>query len=118
MLDVRLPPVAVTVNDPDRFNAVLLAVRINLLVPLPGHAITDGVKLAVVPEGSLLILRVTAAANPPDDCVVIVSHEELPVLRFIALALALALRVAGASTVMGSVRICLSGPLVPLSVSV
>jgi len=72
------PPAAVTVTFTVPVVAVLLAVRVNVEVPLPGAANEAGLKLAVTPAGSPDADNETAELKPPLTVVVIVVLPELP----------------------------------------
>ena len=66
----RLPLVPVIVNLMVPEVALHVPVTCNVDVPDP---VTDvGLKLAVIPEGSPLMLRATAPVNPPDGVALMV----------------------------------------------
>ena len=65
---VKLPlvPVMVTVKVP----ALALQVLVRFSVDVPEPVTEAGLKFAVIPAGSPLMLRATAPVNPPDDVAV------------------------------------------------
>ena len=67
---VKLPlvPVMVTVKVP----ALALQVLVRFSVDVPEPVTEAGLKFAVIPPGSPLMLRATAPVNPPDGLAVTV----------------------------------------------
>jgi hypothetical protein len=75
---VTPPPVAVTVSVAVLPAALEAAVRVSMLVPTPGEAMLVGVKMAVTPVGSPLMVKATAALKLFTFAVVSVTDEAAP----------------------------------------
>ena len=96
---VKLPLVPFTVMVLVPVLALELTVNLRLDVPLP--VMEAGVKVAVTPDGKVLVDNVTADPNPPETVLVILVLPELPLrtLSEVGEALRVKLPVTGAVTV-------------------
>ena len=75
---VTPPPVAVMVGVELLEDALAAAVRVKVVLPLPGEAMLVGAKVAVTPDGSPLMDNATAELKPFATVVVIVTGVEPP----------------------------------------
>lgn len=96
--------------------AVLVAVNVTVLVVAVGFVL----KLAVTPEGSVDVERLTLPVNPPESVTVIVLLPLLPcvTVRLLGEAESEKLGAAGAFTVSETVVVWLKLPEVPVTVTV
>jgi len=116
---VRPPPEALIVTVAVPVVAVLEAEKVTVLVPAPGAAILAGTKLAVTPDGSPDVERVTAELNPPDGVTVRPTGAVAPRTTLAADGAAVSARAgAGAVTVRATVVVFVTAPPVPVIVTV
>jgi hypothetical protein len=114
---VRVPLVPVTVTVLVPVAAVADAVKVNVLAVPVTEA---GLKPAVTPAGRALAVRATAPANPPVRVMLIVLAAVAPWVTDTAAGVAASAKsgVATALTVSWIVVVCVSVPLVPVTVTV
>jgi len=73
--------------------------NVNVLAPLPGAAILDGVKLAFVPDGSALAENTTCDWNPYNAAVDSLIETEPPAVTVPLVALRVSVKLGAGKTV-------------------
>jgi hypothetical protein len=111
------PPEPVTVSVKVPADAYEAAVRVNMLLPVPGDATLVGANLAVTPKGRPLTERPIAALNPLVAPVYTVTGIEPPLFKRTVTALSPNVKL-GAITVSESGAVFVTPPPEPVTVSV
>jgi len=112
---LRVPLVPVTVTVVALGGAVPETVNVNTL-PVPVPLVGLGVKLALTPEGNVLVLKVICPAKPPVRAIVIVLVPLFPgfTVRLFGLADREKSPPPPLPTVSVRIALCTSDPLVPV----